>query len=48
MGVVDLTTGRAMKNLRWTSQDLEKLADEGKRYEIVDCSLPIFLTSAAR
>src|ERR1700730_16326135 len=28
-----------MKSLRWTSQDLEKLADEGKRYEIVDGDL---------
>jgi Uma2 family endonuclease len=28
-----------MKTLRWTSQDLEFLADEGKQYEIVDGEL---------
>jgi Uma2 family endonuclease len=28
-----------MKTLRWTSRDLELLADEGKRYEIVDGEL---------
>ena len=28
-----------MTNLRWTSQDLEVLPDDGKRYEIVDGEL---------
>lgn len=28
-----------METLRWTSQDLERLTDEGKRYEIVDGEL---------
>ncbi len=28
-----------MTNLRWTSQDLEVLPDNGKRYEIVDGEL---------
>jgi Uma2 family endonuclease len=28
-----------MTTLRWTSQDLEQLTDEGKRYEIVDGEL---------
>jgi Uma2 family endonuclease len=28
-----------MKNLRWTSQDLEVLPDDGKRYEVIDGEL---------
>ncbi len=30
-----------MKTLRWTSQDLELLPDNGKRYEIIEGELYI-------
>ncbi len=33
------TIGKAMTTLRWTSQDLEVLPDNGKRYEVVDGEL---------
>lgn len=32
-------TGAEMASLRWTSQDLEALPDDGKRYEIIDGEL---------
>ena len=33
------TPGEAVTTLRWTSQDLDLLPDDGKRYEIVDGEL---------
>ena len=34
-----ITKGNAMKTLHWTSQDLEQLPNNGKRYEIIEGEL---------